>query len=68
MICALLAVLELVRLQAVALSQGELFGAISLRKHKMFDTVFSGGNPAADIDAELSGKAPEETAGNAENA
>jgi len=30
--------------------------------------VFSGGNPAADIDAELSGKAPEETAGNAENA
>src|SRR5271170_993524 len=37
MICALLAVLELVRLQAVALSQGEIFGAIALRKHKMFD-------------------------------
>jgi len=44
MICALLAVLELVRLQAVALSQGEIFGAITLRKHKMYDTVFSGGN------------------------
>jgi segregation and condensation protein A len=37
MICALLAVLEMVRLQAVALSQKELFGAIRLRKHKMFD-------------------------------
>ena len=28
MICALLAVLEMVRLQAVVLAQGELFGAI----------------------------------------
>ena len=43
MICALLAVLELVRLQAVVLSQSELFGAILLRKHKMFDVFFSGG-------------------------
>ena len=42
MICALLAVLELVRLQAVVLSQSELFGAILLRKHKMFDVFFSG--------------------------
>jgi segregation and condensation protein A len=41
MICALLAVLEMVRLQAVALMQKELFGAIVLRKHKMFDAVFS---------------------------
>ena len=68
MICALLAVLELVRLQAVALSQGELFGAIALRKHKMFDVVFSGGNPAAALDAELEGKPPEENTGNAESA
>jgi segregation and condensation protein A len=44
MICALLAVLELVRLQAIVLTQGELFGAISLRKHKMFDVVFAGGD------------------------
>jgi segregation and condensation protein A len=43
MICALLAVLELVRLQAVVLSQSELFGAILLRKHKMFDVFFAGG-------------------------
>src|SRR5882757_9272207 len=37
MICALLAVLELVRLQAVLLAQGDLFGTIRLRKHKLFD-------------------------------
>jgi segregation and condensation protein A len=42
MICALLAVLEMVRLQAVALTQKELFGSILLRKHKMFDAVFAG--------------------------
>src|SRR5665213_411321 len=41
MICALLAVLELVRLQAVVLAQNELFGRILLRKHKMFDVHFS---------------------------
>jgi segregation and condensation protein A len=52
MICALLAVLELVRLQAVVLSQSELFGAIALRKHKLFDVVFAGGNPAAEIEAQ----------------
>lgn len=45
MICVVLAVLELVRLQAVLLVQGELFGAIRLRKHKMFDAVFSGSAP-----------------------
>jgi segregation and condensation protein A len=43
MIVALLAVLELVRLQAIVLTQKELFAAIRLRKHKMFDVVFSGG-------------------------
>jgi segregation and condensation protein A len=42
MICALLAVLELVRLQAIVLWQTEMFGPIYLRKHKMFDVVFSG--------------------------
>jgi segregation and condensation protein A len=44
MICALLAVLEMVRLQAIVLAQKELFGTIVLRKHKMFDAVFSGEN------------------------
>jgi segregation and condensation protein A len=45
MICALLAVLEMVRLQGIVLAQGEIFGAIRLRKHKMFDAVFSGSDP-----------------------
>jgi len=43
MIVAFLAVLEMVRLQAVLLVQQQLFGEIWLRKHKMFDVVFSGG-------------------------
>ena len=51
MICALLAVLELVRLQAVVLAQSELFGAILLRKHKMFDVFFSGGRVGYSEDA-----------------
>ncbi len=42
MIVALLAVLEMVRMQAVILVQGELFSDIRLRKHKMFDAVFAG--------------------------
>jgi segregation and condensation protein A len=42
MIVALLAVLELVRLQAILLVQNELFSQIRLRKHKLFDVVFSG--------------------------
>jgi hypothetical protein len=37
----------MVRLQAIALTQKGLFGAIVLRKHKMFDAVFAGeGAPA----------------------
>ena len=43
MIVALLAVLELVRLQALLLVQQKQFGEIWLRKHKMFDVVFAGG-------------------------
>jgi len=43
MIVALLAVLELVRLQAILLVQEKQFGEIRLRKHKMFDVVFAGG-------------------------
>jgi segregation and condensation protein A len=46
MICALLAVLELVRLQAIVLVQGELFGSIALRKHKLFGLVFAGDEAA----------------------
>ena len=50
MIVAFLAVLEMVRLQAVALVQKEMFGEILLRKHRMFDAVFSGERPITAID------------------
>ena len=43
MIVSLLAVLELTRLQAIVLVQQEMFSKIWLRKHKMFDVVFAGG-------------------------
>lgn len=40
MIAALLAILEMVRLQAIVLTQPKTFDEILVRKHKMFDTVF----------------------------
>src|SRR6266403_381349 len=40
MIVAFLAVLEMVKLQAVALAQEKQFGEILVRKHKMFDLAF----------------------------
>jgi segregation and condensation protein A len=40
MIVAFLAVLEMVKLQAIMIIQEKQFGEIVLRKHKMFDTVF----------------------------
>lgn len=50
MIVALLAVLEMVRLQAVILAQEKMFEDILLRKNKHFDLVFSGGDAMAKID------------------
>lgn len=50
MIVAFLAVLEMVRLQAVLVVQEALFGRILLRKHKMFDTVFAAENAWAQVD------------------
>lgn len=52
MIVALLAVLELTRLQAIILVQKELFSTIWLRKHKMFDAVFAGGESISDEPAD----------------
>jgi len=49
MIVSLLAVLELVRLQAIVLVQNELFSQIRLRKHKLFDVVFAGGESIGDL-------------------
>jgi segregation and condensation protein A len=40
LVCAFLAVLELVRLQAVLLRQEGVFGEIVIKKHKGFDTAF----------------------------
>jgi segregation and condensation protein A len=40
MICLFLAVLELVKMQAVEICQQEMFGEIALRKHANFDTAF----------------------------
>src|ERR1700685_2549995 len=50
MIVALLAVLEMVRMQAVILVQSELFEDIRLRKHKMFDAVFAGPDAMSKIE------------------
>jgi segregation and condensation protein A len=50
MIVALLAVLEMVRMQAILLVQWELFSDIRLRKHKMFDAVFAGPDAMAKIE------------------
>ena len=43
LVCAFLALLELVRLQAILLRQDRLFGDILIKKHTMFDTVFAAG-------------------------
>src|SRR6266853_4749971 len=52
MIVAFLAVLEMVKLQAVALVQEKQFGDILVRKHKMFDLVFDEAGGIKMIDEE----------------
>jgi segregation and condensation protein A len=52
MIVAFLAVLEMVKMQAIAMVQGKQFGEIVLRKHKMFDTVFDESGAVRQIDQE----------------
>jgi segregation and condensation protein A len=41
LICAFLAILELVRLQAILLRQEKVFGDILIKKHEMFDTIMA---------------------------
>jgi len=41
LVCAFLALLELVRLQAILLRQDRLFGDVVLKKHEMFDAILS---------------------------
>jgi segregation and condensation protein A len=50
MIVALLAVLELVRMQAIILVQSDLFEDIRICKHQMFDAVFAGPDAMSKIE------------------
>jgi segregation and condensation protein A len=50
MIVLFLAVLELVRMQAVVVTQKDLFGEIALVRHSHFDNVFASDQPIAAIE------------------
>ncbi len=50
MIVSFLAMLEMVRMQAIVLTQKESFGEIRIRKHKMFDAVFTEEGAVAKIE------------------
>jgi segregation and condensation protein A len=52
MICLFLAILEMVKRQAVVLVQKEAFGEIGLRRHKRFDEVFETDEVLAAIEQE----------------
>ena len=52
MIALFLAVLELVRMQAVIVTQKDLFGEIALQRHPSFDTVFASGQPISAIESD----------------
>jgi segregation and condensation protein A len=50
MIALFLAVLEMVRMQAVVVTQKDLFGEIALQRHGNFDAVFASDQPIAAIE------------------
>jgi len=50
MIALFLAVLEMVRMQAVVLTQKDLFGEIALQRHASFDAVFASDQPMSAIE------------------
>jgi segregation and condensation protein A len=50
MIALFLAVLEMVRMQAVVVTQKDLFGEIALARHGNFEAVFASGQPMAAIE------------------
>jgi len=50
MVALFLAVLEMVRMQAVEVTQKDLFGEIALRRHRNFDAVFANEQPIAAIE------------------
>ena len=50
MICLFLALLELVKLQAVGLTQQDAFGEIGLKRLKGFEAAFAAAKPLAAIE------------------
>jgi segregation and condensation protein A len=52
MIALFLAVLEMVRMQAVVVAQKDLFGEIALQRHPNFDAVFASGDPIVAIETD----------------
>ncbi len=50
MIALFLAVLEMVRMQAVVVTQKELFGEIALQRHTNFESAFTSEQPIAEIE------------------
>ena len=52
MICLFLAILELVKIQAVALAQNQAFGEIVLKRHQGFETAFTAEGAASVIEEE----------------
>jgi segregation and condensation protein A len=54
MIALFLAVLEMVKLQAVVVTQENLFGEIALKRHAMFDSVFASDQPIIALEKDYS--------------
>ena len=52
MIALFLAVLELVRMQAIEICQKDLFGEIALQRHSKFDAAFASGEAVSAIEKE----------------
>ena len=52
MLCLFLAILELVKRQAVLLQQSDAFGDISIKRSKMFAEAFSGAQPIEAVEEE----------------
>ena len=48
LVCMFLALLELVRLQAIQVRQERLFGEIAVRKHTHFDEIMKEQSPVRD--------------------
>jgi segregation and condensation protein A len=48
LICAFLAILELIRLQAVLARQDNIFGEVVLKKHTNFDALMAESPPVKD--------------------